>query len=129
MSRGLVFPVLQKAQKFHLQRRRNIPDFIQKQRAALGKGNAARLVFFCVGERAGLIAEQLRLKQRIGQGSAVDRDYGPVFSMTQFVYGLGYQFLARAAGALDQYRAVAFSDPGSREKTWRISLLLLMMPW
>ena len=56
------------------------------------------------GERALLVAEQLALQQRLGQGGAVEADERPVPPRAARVDRPGDQFLADAALAADQHR-------------------------
>ena len=57
------------------------------------------------GEGALLVAEQLALEQRLGQGGAVDRDERLAPPGREVVDRLGDQLLAGARFALDQHRA------------------------
>ena len=58
-------------------RRRHLADLVEEEHAAVGLLDAARLGADGAGERAALVAEQLRLEQLIGQRRAVDRDERP----------------------------------------------------
>ena len=51
--------------------RPSLADLIEKDRPAIGGLEQSRLVLPGTGERAPLIAEQLALAQRLGQGPAV----------------------------------------------------------
>ena len=81
-------------------------------RAVLSQGEAAGLVLLGIGERAGLVAEELGFDQRVGQRPAVHRDERPAAVGAVVVNGARDQFLAGAAGALDQHRAAAFRHLG-----------------
>ena len=52
----------------------HVADLVEKQRAAVGQLEAARAVRDGAGEGALLVAEQLRLEQRLRQRGAVDLD-------------------------------------------------------
>jgi hypothetical protein len=106
-AQRLVDALLQNAQQARLHGRRNVADFVQKDRPALGQGKAAGFVPPRVRERAGFVAEQFRFQQRVGQGAAVDGHEGLILAPRQRVDGAGEQLLAGAAGALDQHRAFA----------------------
>ena len=88
------------------------PTFVEEQGSAVGQGEAARLVGASVGEGAGLVAEQFRFQQGVGKGRTIDGDEGLVAARGKIVDRPGEEFLARAAGALDQDGAVAFGDLG-----------------
>ncbi len=99
--------LLQYAQQPHLQRIRHVADLVEKQRAAVrlqqlaGRALAAR-----ARKRALLVAEQLRLDQRLRNRRAVHRDERPVATRRIVVDRLREQFLAGAGLARDQHRNV-----------------------
>ena len=66
--------LLQHAQQLDLRRRRHLADLVEKQRAAIGELEAALAAIGRAGERALLVAEDLALEQRFGNGGAVDGD-------------------------------------------------------
>ena len=70
--------LLEHAQQLGLHRRRHLADLVEEQHAAVGLLDAARLGGDRAGERAALVAEQLRLEQLVGQRRAVDGDERPV---------------------------------------------------
>ena len=74
LADALELLVLQEAQQLGLQRRRDLADLVEEQRAALGRLDAARLVAHRAGERAARVAEQLAREQLLGQRRAVDHD-------------------------------------------------------
>ena len=67
-------PVLQHAQQLHLHRQRHVVDVVEEDRAAVGQLEAAGPILDRAGERAALVAEQLRLDQRFREERAADRD-------------------------------------------------------
>jgi hypothetical protein len=77
-AQWLVGPLLQHAKEAHLHGRRDVPDLVEKEGAALGRGKAPWLVSLGVGEGAFLVAEELRLQERIGQRRAVESDESPL---------------------------------------------------
>ena len=69
--------VLQEAQQLGLQRRRDLADLVEEERAALGGLDAPGLVADRAGEGAARVAEQLAREQLLGQRRAVHGDEGP----------------------------------------------------
>ena len=69
---------LQHAQELHLGRRRDVADFVEEQRAAVGLLEATLASAIRAGVRAALVAEQLALEQRLGEGGTVQPDERPV---------------------------------------------------
>ena len=59
----LELALLQHAQQLDLRRQVDVADLVEEQRAALGQLEAALLARLGAGERALLVAEQLRLDQ------------------------------------------------------------------
>ena len=59
----LELALLQHAQQLDLRRQVDVADLVEEQRAALGQLEAPLLARFGAGERALLVAEQLRLDQ------------------------------------------------------------------
>ena len=66
--------VLQKAQQLGLQRGREVADLVEKDRAAVGRLEPARLVLDCAGERAANVSEQLAFQQMLAERGACDLD-------------------------------------------------------
>ncbi len=95
--------VLQEAQQRRLRLAAQRIDLIQEQGAAgrltdqTGRGGLG------VGEGTALVAEQFAFHQRIGQGTAVDRDEWLVGASAQVVDGAGGKFLAGAGLAGNQH--------------------------
>src|SRR5262249_9437095 len=67
------------------------------QRPGVRLGEEAALVLDRAGEGAPLVAEELRLQERLGQRSAVDRDELLVLARRGVVDRPGDQLLARSA--------------------------------
>ena len=66
-AQALHLAFLQEAQQARLAFERQIADFIEEQRAAVGRLDAADLALVRARERAALVAEKLRLQQMRGE--------------------------------------------------------------
>src|SRR5205814_503743 len=89
-------PLLKDAQQLHLRRRCHLADFVQKQRAAIRKLEAALAAIGGSSECALFVPEDLALEERLGNRRAIDRDERKGRAGAQLVNGLRDQFLARA---------------------------------
>ena len=94
--------LLQEAQNLHLQRERKIADFVQHQRAAIGRLDLADRLPRGAGEGALFVAEQLAFEQVVGNGGAIDGDEALAAPRRQVVHGAREELLARAALAEQQ---------------------------
>ena len=94
--------VVQNAQKLCLKQRGEFANFIQKQRSTVSHFEQAFLHRLSVGERAALMAKQLRLHQRFRNRGAIDGHKRLVFARALIMNRLGHQVLAGSAFALDQ---------------------------
>ena len=101
--------VLQDAEELDLHRRRRLADLVEEDRAAVGLVEQPALLADGAGERAALVAEELGLEQRLGEGAAVDRDELPAAAGV-VVDGAGDQLLAGARLAGDQHRGDGLGD-------------------
>src|SRR6267378_1805644 len=72
----LVLPFLKHAEELRLDRRGEVTDLIEEQRAAGGQLEATALETIRAGEGPPLMSEEFGLGQRFGQGGAVDRHEG-----------------------------------------------------
>ena len=72
-AEALELPLLQHPQQLGLGARRQLADLVEQQHAAGRALDEAGPRLRGARERAPLVAEQLRLDQRLGQGRAVDR--------------------------------------------------------
>jgi hypothetical protein len=104
--------LLQHAQELGLQLGLERGDLVQEQRAAVGQLEASQLALEGAGERALLVAEQLGLDQRVGDGGRVHGHERLVASRALPVDGAGDQLLAGAALAGDQHRGRRARDVG-----------------
>src|SRR5205085_2413855 len=75
--------------------------------AAVGRLELADLLLRRPGEGALLVAEQLALQQRLGDGGAVQADEWPVPPRAGVVNGPGHQLLADSRFAAHQDRGVS----------------------
>lgn len=78
-AQGLEFLFLKDPQQPHLEGGTGVTDLVEEDGAFAGCLEKAGFILIGVGEGPGLIAEQLRLQEGIGQGPAVDGDKGLVF--------------------------------------------------
>ncbi len=102
---ALHFPLLQRPQQLHLQRRAHRPHLVEEERALVRLLEPADAVADRAGERAAHVAEQLRLEQRLGNRAAVDRDELAAPPRAVVVNRARHQLLARAGLAADENRA------------------------
>ena len=96
------FAFLQHAQQFGLQVEWQFADFIEKDRAAVGEGEAAFAFGGGAGERAAFVPEELALHQRAGNGRAIHGDEWRLASRALLMQGAGNEFLARARFTMNQ---------------------------
>src|SRR5262249_5112029 len=89
--------LLEDAQELDLDGQRHVVDVVQEERAAVRELEAALALPVRVRERALLVAEELRLEQRLGERPARDRDEGGVRARAGAVDRARDPFLARAA--------------------------------
>src|SRR6185436_13817314 len=94
------------AEDLRLQRQRQIADLVEEQRPAVGELELPGLPLRRAGERALLVAEELRFKERFGDRRAVDRDKRAVVARAQRVERAREQLLAGAALPFEQHRRV-----------------------
>ena len=106
----------QHAQQPRLQCRRHVADFVEEQRAAVGLLEAAAAQRVGAGERALLVAEQLRLQKIRGERRGIERDEGLAGARTVAMQGARHEFLAGARFAGDQHRHAGAGQPADRAK-------------
>ena len=75
-AEALVLARLQHPQELDLRGQRQVADLVEEQRAALRAIEPPLLAPDGAGEGAALVAEELRLEQRLGERGAVDLDEG-----------------------------------------------------
>ena len=71
---GLVGPLLQHAEQFHLQRGRDLRDLVEEDGPLFGKGEPAGLAAGGARERPGLVPEQFRFEQCLDNCRTVNSD-------------------------------------------------------
>ena len=103
-------PLLQHAQQLHLHHRRHLADFVEEQRALLGRFDQPLLVGARAGERAFHVAEELRFEQRLRQRAAVERHERTIAPQRIEMDGARDPFLAGARLAGDEHGAVGARD-------------------
>ena len=99
--------LLQDPENLGLDRGAHVADFVQEQAAAVGLLEAADSLAIGAGEGALLVAEQLRLEQRLGQRRAVHFDEVARRAVRVVMNRAGDELLARARLAPDQHGRVA----------------------
>ncbi|MNT06965.1 hypothetical protein D3C72_1416520 [compost metagenome] len=109
-TQALEASCLQHAQQLHLPTQRQVADFIQEQRAAVGRLELAFARLVGAGVGAGLGTEQFGLDQLGGQGAAVHRHEGALGHQRVGLDDLRDLLLARAIGAGDQHRQLRARD-------------------
>ena len=102
--------LLQHAQDLGLRVRAHVADFVEEERAAVRLLEAADALLVGAGERALLVAEQLRFEQVLLQRRAVHLDEVARRAVRVVVDRAGDELLARAGLAADQHRGVALGD-------------------
>jgi hypothetical protein len=86
-----------------LQLKRDISDFIQKQRTLVSQLKPADLLSDRTGEGAALMAKKFAFEQTGGNGSAAELHKVPVFPAAALVYRAGDEFLAGARFSQQEY--------------------------
>ena len=98
--------LLNDAQELDLHRRRDLADFIQKERAAVRGLEDAQAVLHRPREGAPRVSEEFALEQRVGEGAAVDGDKGPLRPRRRLVQPARESLFADAALAGNQDRGI-----------------------
>ncbi len=114
LPEALERPFLQNAQQLHLRGQRDVAHLVEEDRAAGRLLEPAFPLLDRAGEGAPLVAEQLRLEQRLGEGGAVDGDEGAVRAASPLVDRAGDHLLPRPALAAQQHRGARRRDAGHR---------------
>jgi hypothetical protein len=96
--------VLERAQELGLCPRRQLADFVEKERAEVRLLEDAGTLRNGPGERPAAVAEQLGIDQIVGERRAVQRRERPIAPDAPAVHRPRHQFLARAALPFDQDR-------------------------
>ncbi len=109
---ALQLAVLQHAQELGLHGERQLADFVQKERAAIGEFEFAAPVGKRARDRAAHVPEQLAFDECIRQRRAVQADERLVGARRRRVYLAGDEFLADARFARDEHGQIARCDDG-----------------
>jgi hypothetical protein len=102
--------LLQDPQELRLGRQRHVADLVEEQGAAVGLLEPADAAALRPGEGALLVAEQLALQQRLGDGGTVEGQERRPGPRAVLVDGARHQLLARAALAGDEHRESLVGD-------------------
>src|SRR5437016_8552570 len=97
--------LLEDAQELRLERRRDVADLVQENRAAVGLREVPGCVADRAGESAAHVPEELALEQRLGWRAAVDGQERPLAARAVRVDGACDELLAGAALAEEEHRA------------------------
>src|SRR5882724_4218577 len=109
-AQPLELPLLQHAEQFGLQFERNLPNLVQKNRAAVGHFEAADALRDCSRECALLVSEQLAFQQTRRNSRAVELDERLRAPRTQIMDGARDQFLSCTRVSIDEHGRVCRSD-------------------
>src|SRR6185437_9525828 len=101
---------LHHSQQLHLHVQRQIPDFVKKQRAALGALHQASFVGHRSGEATALVTEELALHELRGDGTAIYRHERALAARATLVNQPRHELLAGAGFAADMHRGLAARD-------------------
>ncbi len=105
---------LEEAQELHLRGERQLAHLVEEQRPAVRRGRPPLARARRPRERALLVAEQLRLDERLGDRAAVHRHERPLRARAVVVDRPREPLLARPALALDEHRRLGRRDAGDR---------------
>src|ERR1051325_1088127 len=109
-SNRTILALLQHSKELRLQVRRHLANLVEEQRAALRHFEQTLFVERRAGERALLVAEQLRFDQILRDRGAVDLDERPLRPLAVVMNGVGDQLLAGSVLALNQDVRLAGGD-------------------
>ncbi len=97
-------------EKFRLQERRHLADFVEQNRSPVAQFELAGLGVIGSGESALLVAEQFALEQIGGDGRAIDLEEGAVGARRKLVNQASEDFFAGAALAQQEHGNVDIGD-------------------
>ena len=98
--------VLKGPQEPHLRLKRKLPEFVKKQRAAVGQLKFAPHSAMRPGEGPFLVPEQRAVHERLRDGPAIDLDEGLAHALRSGLDRVGDKLLARAGFPEDQHRRI-----------------------
>ena len=105
----LVAVLFEHPQQLGLRHEREVPDFVEEQRAVVCQLQPARLAIVSARKRPLFVAEDLGLEERVGQRRAVERLEVAGATATKLVNHSGDDFLAGAGGTQDEHGDVRLS--------------------
>src|SRR5260370_2008366 len=103
-------PLLQEAQQLGLHHRSQVADFVEQDRATLGRFEPSRLVFDRTGKRTAHVSEEFALEQMLAQRRACNLYEWPGFARAQAMYVRSEHAFAGATLAGDQRGRIAVGD-------------------
>src|SRR5215471_6867327 len=101
-AESLKFLFLQNAQQFCLKFKRDVPDFVQKERALIRQFETSRLLRDCSGERAFLMTKQFTFQKSKRDGCAIQFYKSSIPAAAQLVNSARDQFLTGSRLAQNQ---------------------------
>src|SRR6185503_9737294 len=104
---SLKLSLLKYAQKFHLKRRSQFSDLIEKHCASISDFKTSFLLRDRARERSFLMTKQFTFQQRLGKRSAVDGDKGFLRALAVAMNGPRRQLLACSTLARDQHGRIS----------------------
>ena len=102
--------VLDGSQEFRLQMQRDVADFVQEERPAVGLLELAHMVRMRIGERALHMTEEFALEQGFRNGAGIDRHHGLSAPETAGMDFPRQDILAGSVLAGDEHRRVGRGD-------------------
>src|SRR5581483_6198547 len=96
--------VLQRPEELDLDVRRQLADFVEKQRSAMRFAELADMLFRGAGKGALLVTKKNALDEIVGDGAAIDGDEGPRAPVAGALDSARDQLLADAGFAFDENR-------------------------
>ncbi len=103
---ALQLAILNHPQQLLLNQHRGRSQFVEKQRAAVGALEAARMATLRPGKGPSFMTKQLGVQQVFIKGGTVQRDKGPVPTPGEKVQAVGDQLLTRSALTNNQHRLI-----------------------
>ena len=122
------FALLNRTQQTHLHHRRDIANFIEKQRAAVRLNKAPFPAFIGSSKRPFFVTEQFRFQQGFVECRTVERYQRFFATCATGVNRPGDQLFTGAGIAVDQYRGFRWRDEGDFTEQVCIAGLLPTIP-
>ena len=109
-AHALELLLLQHPQQLHLGLERQLPDFVQENRAAVGQLEAALLLLHRTGERPALMSKELALDQCGRQSAAIHLDHDRGLASAGAMQRACNQLLTCPGVAEQQHRRIGVGD-------------------